>query len=94
MLFLFSRYLSSLLDFLVMQEKRLDQKDKVNFKMYDVTTWLRNNCNTHIPHISLSKGNKAMKFGQLIEYNKKIIALQKLCRKCGKETSFTSFFIF
>ena len=29
-------------------EKRLDQKDKVNFKIYDVTTWLTNNCNTHI----------------------------------------------
>ena len=21
---------------------------KVNFKMYDVTAWLKNNCNTHI----------------------------------------------
>ena len=27
--------------------KRLDKKDKVNFKFYDVTTWLTNNCNTH-----------------------------------------------
>ena len=27
---------------------RLDLKDKVNFKIYDVTTWLTNNCNTHI----------------------------------------------
>ena len=52
--------------------------------MYDVTAWLRNNCNTHIAHISWSKGSKAMKLGQLIEYNKKIIAIQKLCRKFGK----------
>ena len=29
-------------------EKRLDQKNKVNFKIYDVTTWGRNNCNAHI----------------------------------------------
>ena len=29
-------------------EKRLDLKDKVNFQIYDVTTWLTNNCNTHI----------------------------------------------
>ena len=29
-------------------EKRLDQKDNVNFKIYDVTAWLINNCNTHI----------------------------------------------
>ena len=28
--------------------KRLDSKDKVNFKFYDVTAWLTNNCNTHI----------------------------------------------
>ena len=29
-------------------EKRLDQKDQVNFKIYDVTTWEANSCNTHI----------------------------------------------
>ena len=29
-------------------EKWLDQKDKVNFKIYDITTWETNNCNTHI----------------------------------------------
>ena len=28
--------------------KRLYQKDKVNFKFYDVTAWLTNNCNTNI----------------------------------------------
>ena len=27
--------------------KRLDQKNQVNFKFNDVTTWLTNNCNTH-----------------------------------------------
>ena len=47
-LFSFSRYLSFYHDFLVMQKKRLDQKDKVNFKIHDVTTWLTNNCNAHI----------------------------------------------
>ena len=34
-----------------------------------------------LPNISQSKGNKAMKFGQLIEYNKKNYFLQKLCGK-------------
>ena len=29
-------------------EKWIDQKDKVDFKIYDVTTWLKNNFNTHI----------------------------------------------
>ena len=28
--------------------KRLDTKDKINFKFYDVTAWLTNNCTTHI----------------------------------------------
>ena len=42
-LFSFSRYSNFCLDFLVLQKKRLHQKDKVNFKIYDITTWLTNN---------------------------------------------------
>ena len=34
-----------------------------------------------LPNISQSKGNQAMKFGQLIEYKKRNIFLQKLCGK-------------
>ena len=34
-----------------------------------------------LPNISQSKGNQTMKFGQLIEHNKRNIFLQKLCRK-------------
>ena len=29
-------------------QKWLDQKDKVNFEIYDVAAWLIDNCNTHI----------------------------------------------
>ena len=29
-------------------EKRLDKKAMVDFKIYDVTDWARNNCNTNI----------------------------------------------
>ena len=32
-------------------------------------------------NISQGKGNQAMKFGQLIEYKKRNIFLQKLCAK-------------
>ena len=32
-------------------------------------------------NISQSKGNQTIKFGQLIEYNKRRIFLQKLCGK-------------
>ena len=48
------------LEFSVMS-KRLDQKGKVNFKIYDVTVWLSNNCNTHIDQYLKKKrqsGNK------------------------------------
>ena len=46
------------------------------------------------PNISQSKGNQAIKFAQVVEYNKKNIFLQKLFRKWGKETSFRPLFIF
>ena len=29
-------------------EKQLDLNDKTDFKIYDVTTWKANNCDTHI----------------------------------------------
>ena len=47
-LFSFSRYLSLCHDFLFMQKKLLDWKDKFNFKSHDVTTWLTNNYNINI----------------------------------------------
>ena len=42
------KYLTFCLDFFGRATKRLGQKDKVNSKIYDVTAWLTNNCNTHI----------------------------------------------
>ena len=42
----------------------------VNFKIYDVTTWLRNNHDADIAQRLKKSGNQAMKFGHLIEYNK------------------------
>ena len=47
----------------------------VKFKIHDVTTWLTNNYNNI--NISRSEGNQTMELGQLIEYNKKNILLQK-----------------
>ena len=32
-------------------EKQLDKKDNIKFRIYDVTTWLTNNCNTHIANV-------------------------------------------
>ena len=38
-----------------------------------------------LPNISRSKGNQAMKFGQLIEYTMRKIFVQKLYTKCAGE---------
>ena len=60
----------------------------VNFKFYDVTAWLTNNCNTHIAqYLEKIEGNQKMKFGQLIEYNMRSIFLQYSYSTCGEETS-------
>ena len=65
--------------------KRLDQKDKVNFKLCDVTTWLT--IAIHIlTNISRSKDNQAMKFGQLIVHNLRNISVEKSYTKCDGET--------
>ena len=74
--------------------KRLDKKDRVNFKFYDVTAGLTKNCNTHIVHYlkKWTKGNQTMTFGQLIEYNLRNIFLEKSYPKCGGETSPRPFF--
>ena len=53
-----------------MQRKWPDEKDKVNSKRYDVTTWLTNNNNTHI-------ARQEMKLGLLLEYNKRNILRTK-----------------
>ena len=47
-----------------------------------------------LPSISQSKGNQAMIFGQLIEYDKRNIFLQKSWRKWGRETSSSLLFVF
>ena len=44
-----------------------------------------------LPNISRSEGNQTMKFGQLIEENKRSIFLGKSFTKCGGETSPTLF---
>ena len=64
----------------------VDKKDIVNFRFYNVTAWLKNNCNAHIAQYRKSKGNQKMKFGQLIESNMRNIFLGKSYIKCDGET--------
>ena len=40
-----------------------------------------------MPNISTSKGNQAIKFGQLIDYNMGVIFIGKWYTKCDGETS-------
>ena len=62
------------------EEKRLDKKAMVNFKVYDVTELITNNYKL-LPNIFRSKSNKSMKLGQLIKYSLRNIFLEKSCRK-------------
>ena len=53
---------------LVVQKKQLDQKGKINFKIYDITTIA-----LHVlPNISQSKDNQTMKSGQVIDITREI----------------------
>ena len=74
--------------------KRFDQKAKINFKIYYATGWAASNNNTKFSQYLKSKGNQAMKFGQLIEDNGINIFLQKPCRKWDRKTSSREIFLF
>ena len=64
-----------------MYEKRLIKKIKLTSNLMTSQTGLQAIAIHILPNISQSKGNQTIKFGQLIEYNKRNIFLQKLCRK-------------
>ena len=72
-------------------KKRSDQKDKINFKIYNVTIWLTNNYNAHIPNISQSKANERTSFGQFIEYSKEKNYSSKIMQGGQLQTSFYFF---
>ena len=59
----------------------------VEFKIYDITDWTTNNCNTNIV-----KGNQTLKFGQLIEYNMRNIIFKESYSKCGGEARIRPFY--
>ena len=59
-------------------EKRLDWKDKVNFKIMASHPGLQTIPRHTLTNFSRSKGNQAMKYGQLIEYNTRRIFLEKI----------------
>ena len=84
-MFSFSRYLSFCFDFFVMHKSGLIRKIMLISKFMTSQHWKQIIAMHIIPNISRNKGNQAMKFGQLIEYNMKNIFLGKSCEKCGVE---------
>ena len=73
-------------------EKRFDEKVKVNFKIYDVTTYFTNNCNMHIDRYLKNSRDQTTKFDQLIEYNMRTIFLEKSYTKNVTEKLFSDSF--
>ena len=53
-------------------EKAAWLEHKVSFKIYDFAIWLTNNYNTLTAEYITKRSNQTIKFGQLIEYNKRI----------------------
>ena len=70
-----------------MYNKRLNYKDKVNFKIHDVTAWLANICKIHIAQYLKKKGNQAIQYGHLIQYNMRSIFVEESYTKCAGDTA-------
>ena len=90
-LFSFSRYLNFCLEFSFMQQNILTRK----IRLISIFLTSQPGQQTIVIHIlvniSTSKGNQTMKFGQLIEYNTGNTFLERSYKKCGGETSPSSF---
>ena len=72
-------------------EKQLDKKTKSNFKIIAPQIGQRITTIHVLPNISRRKGSLTIKFGQLIEYNKRNISLGKSHLKCGGKASHRPF---
>ena len=68
--------------------RRLDRKDKVNFKCYDVTVWLKNTyCNTHIVQYLKKQRQSDDEIWLVNKINMSNIFLEKSYTECDGETS-------
>ena len=83
---MFSRYSNFCLDFLVMQKNGLIRKIRFISKSMTPQPGLQTIAIHIFTNILRSKGNQAMKFGQLTEYSMRNIFLEESYTKCGKET--------
>ena len=86
-LFSFLKYLNFCFDFLVVWKNGLIRKINLISKFVTSQSGYQTIAIHMLTNISRSKGNQAMKFGQLIEHNMKNIFLKKSYAKCGTETT-------
>ena len=82
----FSRYLSFCLDFLVMKKKGSIRKIRLISKLMTSQPGSQRIAIHILVHISRSKDNQTMKFGQLTEYNMRNNFIEKPYMKCSGET--------
>ena len=90
-----SRYLNFCLDILVKQKTFSSSRkngwlERLIFKFINVTTWLTNDCNTHLPNISRSKSqldNEIWSGNRITIY-----FFCKSCRKWARETRAAAWF--
>ena len=90
-LFSLSRYLRFCLNFFAMPQNGLIRKIRLISNFITSQPGKQTIVIHILPNISRNKGNQAMKFGQLIEYNMRNITLAKSYTKCGEETSHRPF---
>ena len=65
----------------LIRKKRLDKRNRFNFKIFDVSLGKKTITIHTLPNISRKESNQTIKFGQSIQYNMRNIFLQKSCRK-------------
>ena len=85
--FSFSRLLNFCIDFLSYRKSGLIRKIRFIWKFMTPQPVEQTIAIHILPNILRSKSNQLIKFGQVIEYSKKNIFLQKPCRKWARETS-------
>ena len=85
-LFLFSRYFNFCLDILIVQKKGLIGKIRLISKFMMSQSGKQTIAVHILPNISRSRGTQTIKFGQLIEWNMRIIFLEISCAKCAGES--------
>ena len=80
------------LDVLVIQKKQPDKKDQINFKIYDVTIWLKNSCSTYIIQYLKVKTTRQSNIDYVIEFDK--IFFLKMMQEMRQGDRFQTSFCF